>query len=160
MSRMNMVLDRVRKVTAKTIESLRRELNHIEQEKRRVIEGLDGADRQIRNALEQLGNQTGGGNGRGGNGRAQAQSESNAPRAAAKATSKGKRIRRNPEQLKAEAEAIVTLVKSGGAEGISGPDIRKQHAKIGPDIKGFVQKYSGRKLRSTGVARSMRYFVN
>lgn len=145
MSKVHAVLDRVRRVTASTVETLKKELRHIEEEKRRLTADLDEAADHLRETLQQLGHR--------GNGRI-------ASRRAVRKHRSGKRIRRTPEQLKREAEAIIDLVKSKGTEGASGPEIRKHHAKIGPDIKGFVHKYCGKKLKSTGAARSMRYFAS
>lgn len=145
MTSIHALLDRVKKVTAKTVESLKKELRHIEDQRQRLTADLDEAESRIRQTLLQLGQGTNG--------------KTASKRAVVKPT-KGKRIRRTPEQLKQEAQAIIELVRSKGAEAATGLEIRAQHAKIGPDIKGFVHKYSGRKLKSTGVGRSMRYFVN
>ena len=145
MPRTSSVLDRVRKTTTQFAENLKRELQNIEEEKRRVTADLDEAAEQIRNTLAQLGHST--------NDREGTRTRAAMPKA-------GKRIRRSLHQLKAEAEAIIALVKEKGAEGATGPEIRKHHPKIGPDIKGFVHKYSGKKLKSTGAARSMHYLVS
>ena len=146
MAKTSAVLARVRKLTAETAKTLKAELAHIEAEKQRLTADLDQAAAQIRSTLQQLGH--------GSNGVAV---HSTLKRAVAKSR---KRIRRTPEQLKAEANAIIELVKSKGSEGATGPEIRKHHAKIGPDLKGFVQKFGGKKLKTTGAARSMRYFAN
>jgi hypothetical protein len=140
-------LDRVRKLTAQAARALTTELRAIESEKNRLTADLDAAADQIRETLEQLGH---GSNGNG-----------HVAKIAAPAKAKaGKRIRRTLDQLKDEANAIIQFVKSAGMDGVSGNDIRERHAKIGPDLKGFVTKYSGKKLKTTGVARSMRYFVS
>ena len=139
------VLDRVRKVTDQTAQRLQQELDHIEGQKRRLTAELDEAAERIRLTLQQLRHNT--------NGKAVEK------RGAVARASSGKRIRRTPQQLKAEAEAIIELVKSKGSQGATGNEIRERHPKIGPDLKGFVQKYSGRKLKSTGAARTMRYFA-
>jgi hypothetical protein len=145
MPRQANVLNRVRKLTAQTAKALTAELHVIESEKKRLTTDLDMAADHIRETLKQLGHQD--------NGRFAVTRTS--PKAG-----KGKRIRRSLDQLKQEAGAIIALIKSASADGVSGPEIRAKHPKIGPDLKGFVQKYSGKKLKTTGVARSMRYFVN
>jgi len=139
-SRINSVLDRVRKVTRRTVDTLKKELGAIEDEKRRLTAHLDDAASRIRQTLSSLG--------LGGNGRASAVRQ---PR-------KGKRIRRSAEQLKQEAEAIIQFIKSKADQGVKGNEIRTRHPKVGPDIKGFVQKHSGRKLKTSGKKAAMRYF--
>jgi hypothetical protein len=141
------VLDRVRKLTAQTARALTVELRAIESEKSRLTADLDAAADHIRVTLKQLGHSSSG-------------NDHVAKIAATKKVRAGKRIRRTLDQLKDEANAIIQFVKNAGSEGVSGNDIRERHAKIGPDLKGFVTKYSGKKLKTTGVARSMRYFVS
>jgi hypothetical protein len=138
-------LDRVRKLTAQTARALTKELSAIETEKSRLTADLNAAADQIRETLKQLGHR--------GNGHASIL-------AAPPKAKKGKRIRRTLDQLKDEANAIIQFVKNAGSEGVSGNDIRARHPKIGPDLRGFVTKYSGKKLKTTGVASSMRYFVS
>jgi len=144
------VLAGVRKLTAATAKTLNAELAQIEAEKQRLTADLDEAAAQIRGTLEKLGY--------GSNG----VSVSKSPKASEANVASGKprkRIRRTPEQLKGEAIAIIELIKSKGSEGATGPEIRARHAKIDPDLKGFVQKFGGKKLKTAGKARSMRYFV-
>jgi len=138
-------LDRVRKLTSQTAQALTKELRAIESEKNRLTADLDAAADQIRQTLKQLGHSS--------NGNGDARTVATPTKART-----GKRIRRTLDQLKDEANAIIQFVKNAGAEGVSGNDIRARHPKIGPDLKGFVTKYSGKKLKTTGVARSMRYF--
>lgn len=143
MPRLN-ALDRVRKLTVQTAKALAKELQAIESEKKRLAADLDVAADRIRETLRQLGHN--------GNG--------HSVRTTLVREKKGKRIRRTPDQLKHEAETIVQFVKNSGSKGVSGPEIRERYPKIGPDLKGFVEKFSGKKLKTTGLARSMRYFVS
>ena len=53
-SHMDSLLNRVRKVTAKTAQSLRRELRFIEQEKHRLTAELDSAAQRIAESIAQL----------------------------------------------------------------------------------------------------------
>ena len=87
-----------------------------------------------------------------------------APAAAAKsaampAKAKGKRIRRTPEQLKAEAVKVAGLISKAGAKGVTGNEIRAASPKIGIDIKGFMKKW-GHPVKTKGVAAQMRYFAD
>lgn len=90
---------------------------------------------------------------------------SSAPRAAMKtsaampAKAKRKRIRRSPEQLKAEAVKISGLIRKAGDKGVSGNEIRAVSPKIGIDIKGFMKKW-GHPVKTKGVAAQMRYFAD
>ena len=146
-SQISAILNRVKKVTQQTTESLRNELRRIEDEKIKLTSHLDDAAERIRDTLSKLGIGAGAGT-------------LNGHRAkATKSSRKSKRIRRSPEQLKQEARAILDLIKSKGDEGATGSQIRERHPKIGPDIKGFMQKFSGRKLKTAGKRAGMRYFV-
>ena len=55
--------------------------------------------------------------------------------------------------------SVIQFIKGKGSHGAKGADIRKHHPKVGPDIKGFVQKHAGQKLKTTGVKATMRYFA-
>ena len=70
---------------------------------------------------------------------------------------KGKRIRRSPEQLKLEAEAIFEMIKKAGSAGIGGGVIRRQHPGVGQDIKGFISKHSDHKIKTKGEMINMTY---
>jgi hypothetical protein len=142
-SRIDGILDRVRKVADQTKDNLRLELHRIEKEKGRVTAHLDEAADQIRRTLEQLGDKL------------SAKRSPKEPR-----VRRAKRVRRNPEQLKREAEAIFQLIKAKGHDGAKGAEIRKYHPKVGPDIKGFLLKYGKLKVRTTGRKASMKYFAN
>src|SRR5256885_9076138 len=109
------ILESVRKVTAKTAETLRAQLRRIEDEKQRISADLDEAADRLRQTLQQLGHAASNGNGAAGRKRQMATR-------AVRSRRKEKRIRRSLPQLKQEAEAIIHFVKSKGAEGVSGPE--------------------------------------
>jgi len=141
-SPVNAILSRIRKVTQRTTDTLKRELAYLEAQKSKLTAHLDDAAERIRKTLGDLGHSSNG--------------EHAAPPLR---RAKRKRIRRSPEQLKHEAAAIIQFVRSKGSEGAKGGEIREHHPKVGPDIKGFVQKHAGRKLKTTGQKASMRYFA-
>lgn len=140
------ILQRVQKLTAQTAEGLKRELEWISKEKAALTAGLDEAAERIQSTLSKLGH--------GLSGRTTA-----TPSRPGRKRSGRTRIRRNPEQLKQEAEAIYQLVKSKGDQGAIGREIRKNHPKVGPDITGFVQKHSKHKLKTTGKKATTRYLA-
>ena len=137
------ILARIQRVTEQTAETLRQELGRIEDEKQRLTADLDAAAERIRRTLGELGHRTN-----------SARVTKAAPRPARART---RRVRRGREQLEREAEAIFQIIRAAGADGAAGRDIRKHHPKVGPDIKGFVQKYSKHKVRTTGKKASTRY---
>src|SRR5437762_12051379 len=145
-ARINAILDRVQKVTRRTTQNLKRELSLIDSERMRITSRLDDAARAIREMLGKLGG--GVANGRG-PGRPPGRGPGRPPGSASTGR-KRKRIRRSPQQLKLEAQAILEFIRGKGASGASGSEIRKQHPKVGPDIKGFVQKWGSKKLRTSG----------
>ncbi|HWB53426.1 MAG TPA: hypothetical protein VG722_04510 [Tepidisphaeraceae bacterium] len=124
-----------------TAENLRRELRRIEEEKARITADLDKAANGIAAALQQLGYSA---------------TRATSPRSVGP-SGKKKRIRRNPGQLKKYAEGVYQLVKSAGANGASGAQIRREFPKVGQDIKGFVHKHAGGRLKTTGKKSFMRY---
>lgn len=142
-ARIDGILERVRKVADQTKDNLKQELHRIEKEKGRVTAHLDQAANRIRRTLAELGDKLTG------------KAPSKAPRAR-----RAKRVRRTPEQLKRDADAIFQLIKAKGNEGAKGSEIRKHHPKVGPDIKGFLSKYGKLKVKTTGRKASMRYFAN
>jgi hypothetical protein len=137
------IFRRVRKLTAQTADGLKQELAWISKEKAALTAGLDEAAERIRATLSKLGHGLGG----------RREITQARPRKQRSRT----RIRRSPEQLKREAEAIFQLVKAKGNEGVAGGEIRKHYPKVGPDIKGFVQKHGKQKLKTTGKKASTRY---
>jgi hypothetical protein len=140
------ILKRVQKLTAQTAEGLKRELAWISKEKAALTAGLDEAAERIHNTLSRLGHGL----------TSRREATPRQPRTQKSRT----RIRRSPEQLKHEAEAIFQLVKAKGNDGVAGGEIRKHYPKVGPDIKGFVQKHGKQKLKTTGKKASTRYVAS
>lgn len=100
-ARISGILEKVRQVTNTTKISLSKELDRIEAEKKRLTTHLDAAADRIRKTLDSLGQARNGGTA-----------------AHPQRTKKIKRIRRSPEQLAREAEAIFQFVKSKGAKAL------------------------------------------
>lgn len=153
---MDSLLNRVRKVTASTAKSLRRELRFIEQEKQRLTAELDSAARRIADSIAQLDSSDPGRRGRGRPSFASSGVPSSGP---ASSGGRRKRIRRNPEQLKQYASDVYALIKKSGSSGVGGGDIRKQYPNVGQDIRAFVNKHGGHKLKTTGLKSFMRYIA-
>jgi hypothetical protein len=76
---------------------------------------------------------------------------------AAPVAGKKRRIRRTPEQLKAEADKVLAMIRGAGKAGIGGGEIRKKFPGVGQNIKAFVQQYAGVKVKTTGQKVKMRY---
>ena len=144
------ILERVQKLTQSTAERLKKELRRIEHERGRLTASLDHAAERIQGTLSHLGIRFG----------TSTNGHRSTTQPKAPARRKGKRIRRTPEQLKRESEAIIQCIKGKGSAGASGAQIREHHPKVGPDIKGFVKLYTGRKLKTTGQRSAMRYFAS
>lgn len=155
-SQIDALLQRVRKVTAQTAENLQKELRNIEQEKRRIVADLDDASQRLTETLRHLNAQGARHNLTG----RPMFAPTAAPAPVAKKTRKGKRIRRGPEQLKEYADGIYQLVKTKGAQGARGGEIRAEFPKVGQDIKGFMQKHGGYRLKTTGEKSLMRYHAS
>jgi len=134
-------LDHVRSLTLQTAAALKRELENLDGERKRVLASFSEASEQIMRTLRSLGHAPNG-----------------TPTVEPKRRTK-RRIRRGPEELKSEAQAIIELVKQKGRDGATGKEIRQQYPKVEPDIKGFVQKHGNRKVKTTGNKATMRYFV-
>lgn len=147
-----MLHSRINSLLRSTATSLRKELENIEEEKARLTADLDEAAHRIAQTLAQLGYKvatrwTGRGARRG-------------RKPGFKIASSGggkKRIRRNPDQLKKYADSVYQLIRGAGSEGASGGDIRRQYPNVGQDIKGFLQKHGGHRVRTTGQKSFMRY---
>lgn len=68
-----------------------------------------------------------------------------------------RRIRRNAQQLKEQANAILSFIKKGGPEGVKGSAIRAEFGTILPSIKEFVKLYSGQTVKTKGQKAGMTY---
>jgi hypothetical protein len=78
-----------------------------------------------------------------------------------KTTSKGKRVRRGPEDLKAHAELIVKVIRKAGAKGANIKEIAKAApGKITGSLKDYVKAHTGVVLGDTGGQRKdLRYLI-
>jgi hypothetical protein len=114
---------------------------------------LEDAAKLVMKQLAELGHSIGF------NGRKQASQTK--PTMAAKTAKAGRkhRMRRGPDQLKAEATKALAMIRKAGKEGIAGVEIRKSVPGVGQNIKDFVQKNGGVKLKTTGQRSAMRYFA-
>src|SRR5438093_410779 len=104
--RANPILDRVRTLTMQTAETLKKELRNIEEEKRRLVAGFTEAADQIMETLRRLGHST----------NSKSVATPTVPR-------KKRRVRRTPDQLKHDAQAIIQFIKQKGTQGAKGADI-------------------------------------
>lgn len=143
-TRIQRLLKKTDRMKQQAVKGLLRTLKHIDQERKSRTADLEEAAKLVVKQLAELGHV-------GGNSKAAAK------RMKAKATTGKKRVRRSPEQLKVEATKVVALIRSAGKDGMSGGDIRKKFPGVGQNIKGFVQQYTGEKLKTTGKKVKMRY---
>jgi len=127
------------------IKSLLRTLKHIDQERKQRTADLEEAAKVILKQLAEMGHI-------GSNSKAAAKK---AKRVAS--TGKKRRMRRSPEQLKGEATKVLAMIRKAGKEGIGGAEIRKSVPGVGQNIKEFVEKNAGVKLKTTGQKVKMRY---
>jgi hypothetical protein len=129
------------------VKSLLRTLKHIDQERKQRTVDLEEAAKVILKQLADLGH-------------VGVNSKTAATKAKKSATAaKKRRIRRSPEQLKAEAVKVLGMIKKAGKQGIGGAEIRKSVSGVGQNIKTFVEKNAGVKVKTTGQKASMRYHV-
>ena len=69
-----------------------------------------------------------------------------------------KRIRRSVEEIQAEAQQVVQMVKAAGKDGIAAGDILKKYPGIFPSVKQYLQKYAkGSGIRAVGKKQFTRY---
>lgn len=59
--------------------------------------------------------------------------------------------------MKAEAERALGMIRKAGKDGIRGAEIRKVIPGVGQNIKTFVEKNTGEKIKTTGAKASMKY---
>src|SRR5436309_1180110 len=112
-TRVQRLLKQTEKMRQQAVKNLLRTLKHIDQERKQRTADLEEATKVVVKQLTELGHI-------GTNSKAAAKK---AKRVAA--TGKKRRIRRNPEQLKAEAVKVLGMIKKAGKEGIGGAEIRK-----------------------------------
>jgi hypothetical protein len=144
-TRVQRLLKQTDRMKQQAVKSLLRTLKRIDQERKQRTADLEEATKVIVKQLTELGHV-------GSNSKAAAK---NAKRVAA--TGKKRRIRRKPEQLKAEATKVLAMIRKAGKEGIGGAEIRKSVRGVGQNIKAFVEKNAGVKVKTTGQKVTMRY---
>jgi hypothetical protein len=153
-TRIQRLLKRTDRMKQQAVKGLLQTLKHIERERKQRTADLEEAAKAVLNQLRELGHAAAGGSN---NGRAR---RGAARMSGAKRTSTGvkkRRIRRGPEELKAEATKVLETIRKAGKDGIGGNEIRKSFPGVGPDIKGFVEKHGGGKVKTTGQRSKMRY---
>jgi hypothetical protein len=141
------LLKQSNKMKQRMVKSLLKTMRDIDRQRKERVADLDQAARIIGKELADLGHKVGVGNDK----------PTKARATNGKASTKGKRVRRTPEQLKAEAEKALATIRKSGKEGVSGKDIRKVVPGIGQNIKAFIEQNAGEKVRTTGAKASMRY---
>src|SRR6187551_794259 len=105
-TRVQRLLKQTDRMKQQAVKSLLRTLKHIDQERKTRTADLEDAAKVIVKQLADLGHI-------GSNSTAAAK---NSKKVAA--TGKKRRVRRNPEQLKAEAAKVLTMIRKAGKEGI------------------------------------------
>jgi hypothetical protein len=61
--------------------------------------------------------------------------------------------------LKLEAAKALAMIRKAGKDGIGGAEIRKSVPGVGQNIKAFVERNTGEKIKTTGAKRKMKYHV-
>ena len=147
-TRVQRLLKQTERMRQQAVKSLLRTLKHIDQERKQRTADLEEAAKVILKQLAEMGHIAVG------------KSATKAKKATAEkapTTGKNRRIRRSPEQLKAEAAKVLAMIKKSGKEGIGGAEIRKSVPGVGQNIKEFVEKNAGVKVKTTGQKVKMRY---
>jgi hypothetical protein len=144
-TRVQRLLKQTDRMKQQAVKSLLRTLKHIDRERKQRTADLEEAAKVVLKQLTELGHV-------GSNSKTAAKK---AQRVAA--TGKKRRIRRKPEQLKAEATKVLAMIRKAGKEGIGGAEIRKSVPGVGQNIKAFVEKNAGVKVKTTGQKVTMRY---
>src|SRR3954447_10175243 len=144
-TRIQRLIKKTDRMKQQAVKSLLRTLKHIDQERKTRTADLEEAAKVVLKQLADLGDVG-----------------SNTKTAATKAkravkAGKQRRIRRNPEQLKAEATKVLAMIRKAGKDGIAGAEIRNSVPGVGQNIKDFVEKNAGVKVKTTGQKVKMRY---
>jgi hypothetical protein len=152
-TRIQRLLKKTDKMKQQAVKGLMRTLKHIDQERKQRTADLEEAAKLVLRQLSELGHSVGINS-----------SKKASTVKAAKTTNtatggRKRRIRRGPEQLKAEATKALAMIRKAGKEGIAGVEIRKSVPGVGQNIKEFVEKNAGVKLKTTGQRSAMRYSV-
>lgn len=78
--------------------------------------------------------------------------------ASPKARRSSKRTRRSVEEIQAEAQQVVQMVKSAGKDGIAAGDILAKFPKIFPSVKQYLAKYAkGSGVKAVGKKQFTKY---
>jgi hypothetical protein len=142
------LLNQANRMKQQAVRGMLKTLKKIEEEKAKRTADLEQAARIIRGELQELGWKANG-------------ATSGKRKVAAKQQGRGKRrVRRTPEQLRAEAARVLAMIRGAGKDGIGGADIRKKFPGVGQNIKGFVQQYTGERVRTTGQKVTMKYHAS
>jgi predicted nucleic acid-binding Zn-ribbon protein len=134
---------KAKKAANQAVEGLKRELAHLDNRRGKIVD-----------YLRELGHTIGGAIHTSSKAASKTKTKIKQP-----SKRKGKRIRRSPEQLKQEAEAVFEMIKKAGSGGIGGGVIRRQHPGVGQDIKGFITKNTDHKIKTKGEKIKMVYIA-
>jgi hypothetical protein len=135
------------KLKQQMVKNLLKTLRKIDQERKARTADLDHAAKLIGKQLADLDHRMGIPEGK----------AKSTPAGKSPGRSKGKRLRRSAEQLKSEAQKVLGMIRKAGKDGIGGAEIRKSVPGVGQNIKTFVEKNTGEKIRTTGAKRKMKY---
>jgi hypothetical protein len=141
------ILRKSEKLKQQMVKNLLRTMRKIDQERKTRTADLDHAAKLIGKQLADLGHRIG----------IPDVGHAKSGPAKARGGTKGKRVRRSGEQLKAEAERALGMIRKAGKEGIRGAEIRKVIPGVGQNIKTFVEKNTGEKVKTTGAKASTKY---
>jgi hypothetical protein len=149
-SRIERLLKKTDKMKQQAVKGLMRTLKQIDKERKQRTADLEEAAKSVMKQLAELGHSVG----------INGSKKALATKTAMNTTvGRKRRVRRGPEQLKLEAEKALGMIRKAGKEGIGGAEIRKSVPGVGQNIKDFVEKNGGVKLKTTGQRSAMRYFV-
>jgi hypothetical protein len=152
-TRIERLLKKTDKMRQQAVKGLVRTLKHIDQERKQRTADLEEAAKLVIKQLSELGHSVG------------INTNTNRKAASTKTVKmvrvgRKRRIRRDPEQLKGDAEKALAMIRKAGKEGIGGAEIRKSVPGVGQNIKAFLEKNADVKLKTTGQRSAMRYFAS
>ncbi len=149
-TRVQRLLKQTERMRQQATKRLLRTLKQIDQERKQRTADLEEAAKVVLKQLAEMGHIAVG---------TSKKTATKGRKTAITITGKRRRIRRSPEQLKAEAMQVLAMIKKTGKGGIGGGEIRKSFPGVGQNIKAFVEKNAGVKLKTTGQKIKMRYFA-
>jgi hypothetical protein len=148
-TRVQRLLKQTERMRQQAVKNLLRTLKQIDQERRQRTADLEEAAKVVLKQLADMGHTA--------VGKSTAKTKKMTATKATATGGKRRRIRRNPEQLKTEAAKVLAMIRKAGKDGIAGAEIRKSVPGVGQNIKEFVEKNAGVKLKTTGQKVKMRY---